>query len=285
MVFVCSKPRSYGVVFFLMSIFVRVFSQFPSNFFSKETGTQQIFKCDVSLTGDSTVKFTRNGREIIPSDRIKVNGTLLIMSDLKVLDSGQYSCIFDGKKPIVLGFLNVRRVKKYKFTIYPEDVTSKVTEGSNFEFRCEYEKGSTKIKWLRRRRLNGTEVEDYVPENLITVRTTPQKSVEVYHIPRVSINDTGVYRCEVDGKNNRKILSKLRILEVIERRAAKFTSVKNFFHFIEADKAEITLYVEEFPFPNITCYKEGKEIIFCIGKKMKDLQVLIHWPANRINMD
>ncbi|XP_046851896.1 hemicentin-2-like [Xenia sp. Carnegie-2017] len=55
----------------------------------------------------------------------------------------------------------------------------------------------------------------------------------------------------------------------LERRAAKFTSVKNFFHFIEADKAEITLYVEEFPFPNITCYKDNKEIIFCIGKKMK----------------
>ena len=45
--------------------------------------------------------------------------------------------------------------------------------------------------------------------------------------------------------------------------------MKNFFHFNEADKAEITLYVEEFPFPNITCYKDSKEIIFCIGKKMK----------------
>ncbi|XP_046851897.1 uncharacterized protein LOC124445236 [Xenia sp. Carnegie-2017] len=134
---------------------------------------------------------------------------------------------------INLGYLIVRPVKKYKFTIYPEDVTSKVTEGSNFEFRCEYEKGSTKIKWYRRRRLNGTEVEDYVPENLITVRTTPQKSVEVYHIPRVSINDTGVYRCEVDGKNNRKILSKLRILEVIvgsilyQENSCKFYNAKN----------------------------------------------------------
>ncbi|XP_046854221.1 hemicentin-1-like isoform X3 [Xenia sp. Carnegie-2017] len=160
-------------------------------------------------------------------------------------------------------------VKKYKFTIYPEDVTSRVTEGSNFEFRCEYEKGSTKIKWFRRRRLNGTEFEDTVPENLITVRTTPQKSVEVYRIPRVSINDAGVYRCGVDGKNNRIISSKIRILEVIERRAAKFKSVKNFFHFNETKKAEITLLVEEFPFPNITCYKDGKEIICCIGKKMK----------------
>ncbi|XP_046851912.1 hemicentin-1-like [Xenia sp. Carnegie-2017] len=255
-----------------MSIFVRVFSQSPPNVFSKETGTQQIFKCDVSLTGNSTVKFTRNRREIIPSDRIKVNGTFLTMSDLKVLDGGQYSCIFDqnGKEMTInLGYLIVRPAKKYEFTIYPKVMTSRVTEGSNFEFRCEYGKGSTKIKWYRRRRLNGTEVEDYVPENLITVRTTPQKSVEVYHIPRVSINDAGVYRCEVAGKNNRKILSDIRILEVIERRAAKFKSVKNFFYFNEADKAEITLYVEEFPFPNITCYKDSKEIIFCIGKKLK----------------
>ncbi|XP_046853107.1 uncharacterized protein LOC124446303 [Xenia sp. Carnegie-2017] len=193
------------------------------------------------------------------------------MSDLKVLDGGQYSCIFDSKKTIFLGYLIVQPARKYKFTIYPEDVTSRVTEGSNFEFRCEYGKGSTKIKWSRRRRLNGTEVEDYVPENLITVRTTPQKSVEVYRIPRVSINDAGVYRCKVDGKNNRKILSATRILEVIERRAAKFKSVKKSFNFNETKKAEITLFVEEFPFPNITCYKDGKEIIFCIGKKMKNI--------------
>ncbi|XP_046851913.1 uncharacterized protein LOC124445254 [Xenia sp. Carnegie-2017] len=61
-----------------------------------------------------------------------------------------------------------------------------------------------------------------------------------------------------------------RLPEQEERRAAKFKSVKNFFHFNEADKAVITLYVEEFPFPNITCYKDSKVIIFCIGKKMKD---------------
>ncbi|XP_046853099.1 uncharacterized protein LOC124446301 isoform X2 [Xenia sp. Carnegie-2017] len=272
MIFVCSKSRCYRVIFFLiMPIIVGIFSQSLPNIVTKETGTQQIFKCDVSLTGDSTVKFFRNNKKIIPSDRIKVNGTFLIMSDLKVLDGGQYSCKFDSKKTIFLGYLIVQPVKKYKFTIYPEDVTSKVTEGSNFEFRCEYGKGSTKIKWYRRRRLNGTEVGDYVPENLITIRTTLQKSFEVYCIPRVSINDAGVYRCEVDGKNNRIISSNIRILEVIERRAAKFKSVKKSFNFNETKKAEITLFVEEYPFPNITCYKDGKEIIFCIGKKMKNI--------------
>ena len=84
----------------------------------------------------------------------------------------------------------------YSFVIIPEDPVS-VDGGTSFEYRCEYEKPSTKMSWQRRRRINGTEVNDLIPSNLIKVLSHPKKSVEVYSIKKVTSKDSGTYRCAV----------------------------------------------------------------------------------------
>ena len=88
-----------------------------------------------------------------------------------------------------------------------------VDEGVSFEFRCVYGKGFTKIEWVRRRKIGSKEISDYIPRNLITVQTDDIKSVEVYSIKKVTVNDSGAYKCQVTEKGNLRS-TKTRNLQV-----------------------------------------------------------------------
>ncbi len=60
------------------------------------------------------------------------------------------------------------------------------------------------MKWFRRRHKNGTTVDDYIPRHLLTVRTDSSKSVEVYFIKKVSLQDSGTYRCYITEKKGER---------------------------------------------------------------------------------
>ena len=104
-------------------------------------------------------------------------------------------------------------VPNYPFKILPTTQSSVVDEGISFEFRCEYGKGLTQMKWLRLRVINGTRNEDYIPINLLTVRTDSSKSVEVYSIKKVTLEDSGTYRCEITEKSGKRE-TQARVLQV-----------------------------------------------------------------------
>ena len=88
-----------------------------------------------------------------------------------------------------------------------------VYEGTSFQFRCEYGKGSTRMVWQRRREINGTTKVDLVPSNLIKVLTNSRRSVEVYSIAKVSPNDSGTYRCGVKENGHQRETS-VAVLQV-----------------------------------------------------------------------
>ena len=88
-----------------------------------------------------------------------------------------------------------------------------VNEGASFEFRCEYGKGSTEMRWIRQRKINGSVVVDYIPRSLVTVQTDSRKSVEVYSIEKVTLEDSGTYKCEVTENGNLRS-TRLRLLQV-----------------------------------------------------------------------
>jgi hypothetical protein len=67
------------------------------------------------------------------------------------------------------------------------------------------------MKWLRKRKINGDEVVDYVPRNLLTVRTDSSKSVEVYSIKKVTPEDSGTYKCEITETSGKRT-TKARVL-------------------------------------------------------------------------
>ena len=69
------------------------------------------------------------------------------------------------------------------------------------------------MKWLRLRVINGTRNEDYIPRNLLTVRTDTSKSVEVYSIKKVTLEDSGTYRCEITEKSGKRE-TQARVLQV-----------------------------------------------------------------------
>ena len=101
---------------------------------------------------------------------------------------------------------------KKVFKIFPDEY-SIVDEGESFEFRCEYGGGSTEMLWVRRRRINGTSINDHLPRNLITVLTNSQKSVELYSIKKVTPKDSGAYKCDVNV-NGKLQSTKARVLQV-----------------------------------------------------------------------
>jgi site-specific recombinase XerD len=69
------------------------------------------------------------------------------------------------------------------------------------------------MKWLRLHFINGIGNEDYIPRNLVTVRTTADESVEVYSIKKVTPEDLGVYRCEITEKSGKRT-TQARVLQV-----------------------------------------------------------------------
>ena len=69
------------------------------------------------------------------------------------------------------------------------------------------------MKWLRLRVINGTRNEDYIPRNLVTVRTTANERVEVYSIKKVTPEDSGTYRCEITEKSGKRT-TEPRVLQV-----------------------------------------------------------------------
>ncbi|XP_046854218.1 vascular endothelial growth factor receptor 2-like isoform X2 [Xenia sp. Carnegie-2017] len=146
----------------------------------------------------------------------------------------------------------------------PATKSNTVTEGSDFVFSCEYTKNSN-IKWQRFHEINGTEIMYTILDNLITDKSTDQDRIEEYRIQNVSIADSGRYQCEVVDNSNKKV-TEWRVLTVRERNAPEFEKVKDFFTFNTNEKGNIRLTVMGTPSPNITCYKDNKEIIFCSGK-------------------
>ena len=100
----------------------------------------------------------------------------------------------------------------YSFEIIPKNAVS-VDGGTSFEYRCEYGKASTEMIWQRRRTINGTEVNDLIPPNLIKVLSHTSKSVEVYSIKKVTSKDSGTYRCAV-MENGRRRETSVAVLQV-----------------------------------------------------------------------
>ena len=94
----------------------------------------------------------------------------------------------------------------------PKDAVS-VDGGTSFEYRCEYGKPSTRMSWQRRRTINGTEVKDLIPSNLIKVLYYPTKSVEIYSIKKVTSKDSGTYKCAV-MENGRRRETSVAVLQV-----------------------------------------------------------------------
>ena len=104
--------------------------------------------------------------------------------------------------------------KSYTFKIFPNGQTSIVNEGENFKFRCEYNKGDTKMNWFYKILVNeNVTVEDYLPRNRITVLTNSEESIEEYSIKSVRTNDTGAYRCELQERGGKRT-SEVRVLQV-----------------------------------------------------------------------
>ena len=103
--------------------------------------------------------------------------------------------------------------RKYNFQILPKMDYNLVDEGVSFEFRCVYGKGFTKIEWVRRREIGSKEISVNIPRNLITVQTDDIKSVEVYSIKKVTVNDSGAYKCQVTEKGDRRS-TKIAVLKV-----------------------------------------------------------------------
>jgi hypothetical protein len=77
------------------------------------------------------------------------------------------------------------------------------------------------MKWLRKRKINGDEVVDYVPRNLLTVRTDSSKSVEVYSIKKVTPEDSGTYKCEITETSGKRT-TKARVLQVKSKYISNF---------------------------------------------------------------
>ena len=102
---------------------------------------------------------------------------------------------------------------QYSFIILPKVQTSIIDEGASFEFRCEYSKGSTDMKWFRKRHVNGSNVHEYLPRNVITVLSNERKSVELYSMKNATLEDSGVYGCEVIERGTKRT-TEARILLV-----------------------------------------------------------------------
>ncbi|XP_046854063.1 uncharacterized protein LOC124447211 [Xenia sp. Carnegie-2017] len=157
-----------------------------------ERGSSHTFDCDVNITGNNSVKFTHNGMEIIASERIKLLRTSLIISNVILLDNGEYKCFFLSKMVQTWVLLSTERAK---LRMNPATKSNTVTEGSDFVFSCEYTKNSN-IKWQRFHEINGTEIMYTILDNLITDKSTDEKRIEEYRIENVSIADSGRYQCE-----------------------------------------------------------------------------------------
>ena len=69
------------------------------------------------------------------------------------------------------------------------------------------------MKWFRTRYINGSSLRETLPRNSITVLTNRIKSIEVYSMKKVTVEDSGVYRCEVTERGKKRV-THARVLQV-----------------------------------------------------------------------
>ena len=98
--------------------------------------------------------------------------------------------------------------------MYPEVNSTAVIEGERFELKCEYEKVGGNITWWKINQ-GKSNISKVIPREKISVKNqAAQKTIEFYVIEKISLDDSGAYRCEVmEGSTSR--LTHVLALQVI----------------------------------------------------------------------
>ena len=83
-----------------------------------------------------------------------------------------------------------------EFNLYPKKSSILVNKGNIFELRCEYGKVGPQITWWRVSQI-GSNISKVIPREKISVKNDAQKQIEFYMIEKISLGDSGAYKCEV----------------------------------------------------------------------------------------
>ena len=90
-----------------------------------------------------------------------------------------------------------------KFNLYPKTTSIRVDEGNRFELRCEYDRVGPQITWWRVSQ-RGSNIPKVIPREKISVKNDAKKQIEFYVIEKISLGDSGRYKCEVmEGSKSR----------------------------------------------------------------------------------
>ena len=94
-----------------------------------------------------------------------------------------------------------------KFNLYPRKSSVLVDEGNRFELKCEYGRVSfaklRQITWWRVSQ-RGSNIPKVIPREKISVKNEADKQIEFYVIEKISLGDSGGYKCEVmEGSKSR----------------------------------------------------------------------------------
>ena len=84
----------------------------------------------------------------------------------------------------------------FQFRLYPEKSSVRIDEGNRFELRCEYDRVGPQITWWRVSQ-RGSNIPKVIPREKISVKNDAQKQIEFYMIEKISLGDSGAYKCEV----------------------------------------------------------------------------------------
>ncbi|XP_064613732.1 fibroblast growth factor receptor 4-like [Liolophura sinensis] len=174
--------------------------------FSKKAGQKLLLKCPADGNPKPKVRWLKNGEPIpkSPTGRIKEKKFNLLVSDLQVSDSGNYTCEVYNKVGEIKWTYIIRIMK----VIWPLEVVGPenktVYEGEDVNFRCRVMNDpEAQIQWLRRTlgqgKANTTKLES---EKQMFIPTG--EDPELLVLKNVSLGDSGLYKCLVGNFNGLK---------------------------------------------------------------------------------
>ncbi|CAI9716211.1 titin-like [Octopus vulgaris] len=204
----------------------------------QETAT---FMCETNIDCLDPV-WLKDGNLIFENERTKFiteqNKYKLIISDVKVEDRGEYSCLIDQISTSAK--LHVEEIQP-EFTKHLQDVTVKEEEIATFV--CELSKDNVKVDWFK----NGIKLTANKRIQIIT-----EKRIQKLIIRKVTLEDFGEYSCTI---GNVSTTAKL----IVEEIKSEFTKELKEIHVTECDDGEFSCEVSK-EYIQVVWFKDGKQI-------------------------